>query len=373
MLPSTVDEGCRSANVRPAPSSSGRYTTPVVVTRSASALAASLADLTSSRRAAVLTDTHVLGLHGAQLFAALERTGFDLNVCAIERGQAMSDFFGQVNYVSGWLKRHRRSVDDLVLTVGGGAIAQLGGWIASRLGIGLPYFHLPTTLMAQVAAACGGPHEVHSALAPGVFMARHPPVGVIANVAFNVPLEQRRLLSGIAEYIKIAAISPRPYSAFIDEHLEALLSKDLNAAIALEPERAHWFGQTVGSAIRSVLSCTAIIHGDALALGMVAEAYVAETRALVDKNWIAAMIALLDRAGLPAHLDTSLDVRQPAATLTTQAVLERAGLEHQTDQIRAQLPLATGHSVEVDDLSLPELRVALGRVGVPAGALPATA
>ncbi len=360
---------------------------PVLTARSTPQLAAELRELTDPRRAALLTDVHVLELHGSALMPALAQAGFDVHVFAIPRGQAMSDFFGQVNYVSGWLKRRSLDERDLVLTLGGGAISQLGAWVASRLSDGIPYVNLPTTLMAQISAACGGPRKVHAAIAPGVFRARRPPLGVIANVAFNAPLDDRRLLSGLAEYIKVAAISPPPCIAFLDGHIDALLAKDLDAleqlilqtkaAIDIDPERAHWFGQTVGSAIRSVLSCSAILHGDALTLGMVVEARIAEQRELVSADWLDQLTARMDRIGLPARLDRTLhgidgrrDGRLASGELTAEAVIQTLGFEQPSDYIRAQLPLRIGESIDVDDVSVAELRTALERTGLPSiGAL----
>jgi 3-dehydroquinate synthase len=349
----------------------------IVVVREQSEMLARLNQLLDGAAAAVITDETVEALYGSALVRGLREAGIEPLVHALPAGEASKSLDRAVEL---W---DRLAISDLarrdvVVAFGGGVIADLGGWVASAYMRGLPYVNVPTTLLAQVDGALGGKVAVNHRVAKNLLGAFHQPAGVVANVGFLRSLDGRHLRAGLAESIKKAVIASPAYWRFIDDHVEAMLDRDLDAlerlvagAAAIKTrlvERDPYetdlrrplnFGHTVGHPLETASGYGPLLHGEAVACGMVVESRIAAARGLMPADLLDELVALLRRCALPTRAE-DLRVRIDADAIVRhmeKVRLIRAG------SLRYVLPVALGETVIADDVTDHELRAALAACG----------
>src|SRR5436309_595603 len=180
--------------------------------------------------------------------------------------------------------------DSLIVALGGGVIGDLAGFVAASLLRGLPYVQIPTTLLAQVDSSIGGKVAIDHPLGKNLLGAFYQPHKVYINVATLTSLPDREFRCGLAEVIKYGAILDkdlfryleREYGQIMAKHESCLLriikrSCEIKKSVVEQDEKETGlrrilnFGHTIGHAIE-VLSGYRIRHGNAIAIGMVAEA-----------------------------------------------------------------------------------------------------
>jgi 3-dehydroquinate synthase len=278
-----------------------------------------------------------------------------------------------------WLAASNIGRRDFIVNWGGGVVADLGGWVASAFMRGVGYINLPTTLMAQVDGALGGKVGANHASAKNLLGAFYQPSGVISNVAWLATLTKRHMKAGLAEAIKKAIIASPAYWGFVTEHVDKILAQDLDvleqlvrsatliktALIERDPyeqdlRRALNFGHAVGHPLETVCGYGNLLHGEAVAFGMVVECRIAANRGLLASAILDQLLELLDRVGLPRCADqlpapVDLDVLLKAMKMVR---LIRGG------SLRYVLPVAFGQTLIADDVGDDELRVALAECGL---------
>lgn len=349
-----------------------------VTTDRAQTLAHLQAHLGDATHAAVIADETANDLYGAEVVRALRGAGADVRLHVLPAGEATKDLDRAVAL---WheLAASPLGRRDLIVALGGGVTCDLAGWVASAYMRGIPYVNVPTTLLAQVDGALGGKVAVNHRLAKNLLGAFHQPRGVIADVSYLASLDRRHVGAGIAECVKKAVIASPEYWRFIDSHAGALLDREpdalhtlVRAAAAIKTaliERDPYeidlrrplnFGHTIGHPLETVTGYGPLLHGEAVAFGMVAETRIAAARGLAAPELLDGLIDLLRRLGLPAG---AADLpRAPGAGALVEAMekvrLIRAG------SLRFVLPVALGETVIADDVSESEVRAALAACGV---------
>jgi 3-dehydroquinate synthase len=341
-------------------------------------LASALAAMLDGASAAIITDETVESLYGSMLVRALRAAGVDPVVCALPAGEASKSLVS-ASRLWDWLAESEISRRDVVVNFGGGVIADVGGWVASAYMRGLPYINVPTTLLAQVDGALGGKVAVNHTTAKNLLGAFYQPQGVIANVGFLRSSDGRHLRAGMAEAIKKAVISSPDYWAFIDANADRLLRTDVDAltqlvrsaaAIKLELigrdpyeedlRRPLNFGHTIGHPLETVTGYGPLLHGEAVAFGMVVEARIAAARGLLDDGLLDALILLLSRYGLP------VDARCLPVQIEGAAVVRALAKVRQirAGSLRYVLPVRLGETVIADDVEEDEAVAALLQSGM---------
>lgn len=190
----------------------------------------------------------------------------------------------------------------LVVNLGGGVVCDMGGLIASLYKRGLRFFHIPTTLLAQVDASVGGKLAVDLGGFKNQIGLFNNPDLVLVVPEFLKSLPERHWLSGLAEVCKHALISDSEYWSFLsnmdlqdEEYLTTLLHKSISIKneIVLEDwnekgkRKTLNFGHTIGHALESqaLSSNRDLLHGEAIAMGMLVEAILSyENGELVKEN-----------------------------------------------------------------------------------------
>jgi len=207
-----------------------------------------------------------------------------------------------------------------IVAVGGGVVGDLAGFVAATYLRGVPWLQVPTSLLAMVDASVGGKTGVNTRSGKNLVGAFHPPTAVLADPAVLDTLHPDHLAQGLVEAVKHGAIADANYFAWIDRHLESLLAREragltelvtrsvvIKAGVVGEDEREGGpravlnAGHTVAHAIEQVTGYT-IPHGDAVAIGLVTEARLAERLGIAAEGLAATLAGLLARFHRPVRL-----------------------------------------------------------------------
>lgn len=209
------------------------------------------------------------------------------------------------------LTNYRLDRHSLVLIIGGGVIGDLGGFCAATYKRGVDFVLMPTSLLAQADASVGGKLGIdfmgfknHI----GVFC---EPVATLISPAFLKTLPERELRSGFAEVIKHCLIADRPMwdelrkKDLHQQDWETLLAHSVDfkrGVVATDPKEKGLrkilnYGHTVGHAVESYFleSGNRIFHGEAIAVGMIAEAQIAAAKNLLKQKELEEITAYLNR------------------------------------------------------------------------------
>jgi len=272
------------------------------------------------RRAALVTDPAIMRLHGAAVAASLERAGFALTVIEVPEGEAAKTLAVAEHC---WDRVLAAGLDrtSTVLGLGGGAVGDLAGFVAATYMRGMHFVTLPTTVLAQVDASIGGKTAIDHPKAKNLIGAFHQPRLVVVDPEVARTLPERDFRSGLAEIVKHGIVLELPYFEEVERDAAALLERRLDvleriiggscrlkaAVIERDPEEkselrfALNYGHTIGHALEATTGYRRWTHGEAVSLGIVAEARLARRLGLADAATVARQEALLAAVGLPVR------------------------------------------------------------------------
>ena len=191
----------------------------------------------------------------------------------------------------------------LVLNLGGGVVTDLGGFVASTFKRGVDFIHIPTTLLAMVDASVGGKTGVDLGNLKNQIGVINVPKMVLIDTHYLSTLPQNEMRSGLAEMLKHGLIYDTAYwEKFLD--LKAIDFADFDELIYRSVEiknkivlqdpteknirKALNFGHTLGHAIESFFleneNKKTLLHGEAIAIGMILESYISLHKNLINES-----------------------------------------------------------------------------------------
>jgi len=280
---------------------------------------AQLAKLSVGRRVALLTDATIRRLHGEVVAQGLVSAGFDVTEVLLPEGE-QAKTLDVLREVWDDLLEARCDRTSTIVAVGGGAVGDLAGFAAATYMRGINFVQVPTTLLAQVDASIGGKTAIDHPRAKNLIGAFHQPRLVMVDPAALTTLSEREYRSGLAEVIKHGVVLDAAYFEDLERSLPALLARDLGvletvvagscrvkAAVVerdeQEAELRHVlnYGHTIGHALEASTGFERFTHGEAVSLGMVAEARIAERLGIATRDTTARQVALLGAVGLPVR------------------------------------------------------------------------
>ncbi|MCE2901918.1 MAG: 3-dehydroquinate synthase [Gemmatimonas sp.] len=220
--------------------------------------------------------------------------------------------------------------DTTIIALGGGVIGDLAGFVAATYMRGIPVIQVPTSLLAMVDASVGGKTGVDTAAGKNLVGAFHDPAAVVIDPLVLTSLPPAVLRSGLAEMLKHGVIADARYFDALQQALPSLRadgarsphfapliadSVRIKAAIVAADHREGGkrqilnFGHTIGHAIEKGQQY-ALLHGDAVAIGMVIESRIAERAGVTDASLSAIMADAVRAAGLPSALPLGTNLAQ---------------------------------------------------------------
>jgi 3-dehydroquinate synthase len=207
--------------------------------------------------------------------------------------------------------------DATLVALGGGVIGDLAGFAAACWMRGVPFVQLPTTLLAQVDASVGGKTAVNLPEGKNLVGAFHQPRAVLCDIDTLATLPPREYRAGLAEVVKYGAIRDADFFAWIETYAEALVAREPEvlveavahsvahkAAVVTADEREAGerallnFGHTFGHALEAAGGYRELLHGEAVAVGMLQAARLSAALGMSDQAAAERLAALLSRLGL---------------------------------------------------------------------------
>lgn len=275
-----------------------------------------------ARRLWLGVDAHVEQAHDEWL-ATIGGEGIAVSRHAIPSGESSKSLQG-LSSLYDWMIGDGVERSDVAVAIGGGVVGDLVGFAAATTLRGIGLVQVPTTLLSMVDSSVGGKTGINHPQGKNLIGAFYQPPLVLVDPVFLRSLPRRELRSGFAEVIKhgvIQASTPGGEGGFLFEvlqlNVDALLRLEepltswvigqniaLKAAVVEADEReSHLrqilnFGHTIGHGIEA--AGYALLHGEAVAVGMVAATTIAVEKGLVDASFRERLTGLIEAFGLPA-------------------------------------------------------------------------
>jgi 3-dehydroquinate synthase len=229
--------------------------------------------------------------------------------------------------------------DTTVVALGGGVVGDLAGFVAATYMRGVPVVQCPTSLLAMIDASVGGKTGVDTPAGKNLVGAFHTPAIVLIDVETLATLPPAHRRAGLAEAIKHGVIADVQYFEKIEAELADLIevkaeptaacvsrSVEIKSEVVKRDPREHGlrrilnFGHTLGHALEHVTGYS-LLHGEAVSIGMVLEARLAERLGLAASGTADRIVRLLRRAELPVDVPAGLS---PAAVLAATRADKKA-------------------------------------------------
>ncbi len=272
-----------------------------------------------AHRYALITDERVRDLYGNAAVQALCGAGLQAELFAFPPGEEHKTRESWAAVTDAMLAAGIGR-DGAVLALGGGVPGDLAGFVAATYMRGLPWVQLPTTLLAMIDASIGGKTGVDTPAGKNLVGAFHPPRVVVADTGLLRTLPPAQLRAGLAEAVKHGAIADAAYLRWIVDAAEALLAAEAEALLRLVvrsieikaevvarderesgPRKVLNFGHTLGHALEAA-SHYRLLHGEAVAIGMVLEARIGERTGVTEPGTAERLRAALATLGLPTEV-----------------------------------------------------------------------
>jgi 3-dehydroquinate synthase len=249
------------------------------------------AQLRSATKPAVVVDSKV-----AELYKGMINDISSMNDCVVvnyhpsEANKSIEKVEEILTYL---LERNIRR-DSVLFAIGGGITGDLSGFVAAVFQRGINYVQVPTTLLAMVDSSIGGKVGVNHDLGKNMIGAFHQPISIIMNTKFLASLPKDELLCGLGEIVKYAVLRGDNFFDFLEKNYVKILNKDeksIERIVKMSVEvkkhyverdvkeagiRAHLnLGHTIGHAVEAATKFNKFKHGEAVLIGLVAEAHIA--------------------------------------------------------------------------------------------------
>lgn len=324
-----------------------------------------------SHRVAVISDTAVARLHAESIAAQFPADTTRLfTIPPGEQEKTRARWAELTDALLEW----GAGRDTTVVAVGGGVIGDLAGFVAATFMRGVPLVQVPTTLLAMVDASVGGKTAVDTPSGKNLVGAFHNPSAVVIDPELLATLPHDVLRSGLAEMIKHGVIADAPYfdaviqfAGAVRDHgasapnftatITTLItgSVRIKADVVAEDAREGGlrqilnFGHTIAHAVERILNFE-LLHGDAVAMGMVAEARIAESIGLAREGLSMAIADAVERAGLPSRLPAGISLKDLIASTHGDKKARRGSARYSLPRGIGEMEAAEGKwAVAVND------------------------
>ena len=218
--------------------------------------------------------------------------------------------------------------DCAVIALGGGTVGDIAGFVAAIYKRGVPVIQIPTTTVAQADSAIGGKTGVDSSISKNAFGIFKNPAAVFIDVSTLKTLDEKQFNSGLVESIKHAMIADANYLTYLQKNLKDILARKQKpleyiavknckikaAVVRSDPyeknkRRILNYGHTIGHAVESA-SNYKLLHGQAVAIGIVAANIIEQKLGLGGKKRLAVLKKLFGRLNISLKIPKNITKRQ---------------------------------------------------------------
>jgi 3-dehydroquinate synthase len=320
-----------------------------------------MADLKLGKKILLVSNPTIFKHYGQRAIACLQAAGFEVSHHIIPPGERYKTLNSiQKIYDAALANRLERSAT--MVALGGGVVGDMTGFASATWLRGINFVQVPTSLLAMVDAAIGGKTGVNHPQGKNLIGAFHQPSLVLIDPDVLSTLPAREFRAGMAEVIKYGIIWDAELFAQMEKsknisqlrYIKAELmdfiltcSCQAKADVVSKDEKEAGlrailnYGHTIGHAVESLTGYTQVIHGEAVAIGMVAAGKIAVELGMWHQEDAQRQDALLQKAGLPTKLPGGLDIDAIANALQTDKKVKNG-------KVRFVLPTQIG-TVEITD------------------------
>ena len=260
----------------------------------------------TSKRALIVTDSGVPEEYSSVIASQFKNS----IIKTIPQGEK-SKSFDTYKELLELLSEKEFSRSDCIVAVGGGVVGDLSGFTAATYMRGIDFYNIPTTLLSQVDSSIGGKTAIDFGGYKNTVGAFYQPKAVLIDPDVLESLPERHFNNGLAESIKMAATSDKKLFELLEKEnafdkIETVIARSLKIKKAVVEEdeketglrRVLNFGHTAAHAIETATGLGDYLHGECVALGMLAFSSQAVR---------ARLTAILKKCGLPTEIDFSDD------------------------------------------------------------------
>ncbi|PRX19731.1 3-dehydroquinate synthase [Orenia metallireducens] len=283
-----------------------------------------LKELKLGSKVLIITNELVDSLYGREVEQAIKDAGFGVSIAKIGDGEKYKsldtarELYDQA--VEANLDR-----SSTIVALGGGVVGDIAGFIASTYMRGVNFVQIPTTVLSQVDSSVGGKVAVNHPQGKNLIGAFYQPKLVVADVKVLKTLEERQLKAGLVEVIKHGMIWDEEFFRFFEDNREDILnlkpeamiyavkrSCEIKAEVVAQDEREMGvrailnYGHTIGHALEAITHYQRYVHGEAVAIGILAAAKLANKLGMLDLADVTRQENILKDFGLPVSF-TELD------------------------------------------------------------------
>ena len=318
----------------------------------------------------VVTDRNVSEPYAVTIADSLRKAGWNCETAVLDPGEA-SKSLAVAKQLYDRLVEMEADRRTVVTAVGGGVVGDAAGFVAATYARGIPFVQVPTSLLAHVDSSVGGKVAVNHPRGKNLIGAFYQPLGVFIDTATIDTLPLRDYRSGLAEVIKYGVILDRAFFDYLEAHVEDLQRRSpdvlrpviarccrLKADVVEQDEQettglraALNYGHTFAHAFENLCGYGELLHGEAVAIGMVLAGQLAVRMNRIDEEAVRRQNHLIAAVGLPTS--------PPAVDVDD--ILNRMKLDKKTiaGRLRFILPDRIGHVELVPDVSETDVRAVL--------------
>jgi len=271
----------------------------------------------SSRQVLIVSNETVAPLYLQRVQQAL--SGFQVETVVLPDGEKYKNL-QILNNIFDSLLGHRFDRGCTLLALGGGVVGDMTGFAAACYQRGVKFVQVPTTLLSQVDSSVGGKTGVNHPLGKNMIGAFHQPQCVIIDTDTLNTLPDRELSAGLGEVIKYGLINDPGFFDWLEQNMDALLSResealiyaierscaDKAAIVAADEKEAGQrallnLGHTFGHAIETGMGYGVWLHGEGVGAGMCMAANLSQRLGWLEPRDVERIKTLVTRAGLPTR------------------------------------------------------------------------
>lgn len=272
----------------------------------------------------IITDKRVARLYLRKAIDSFIDAGFrNIDSAQLKEGEQSKTYQNYISLIERLLRFDRYMKKRIIIiTLGGGVVGDLGGFVAATYKRGIDYIQVPTTLLGQVDCGLGGKVAINLGDAKNLVGAFWQPRLVLMDMDALKTLDRREIGSGLAEAIKYGMIKDEKLFEYLEKHLEDVLSLTstaiehiISCSVGIKADIVEAdefdrkgirimlnFGHTIGHAIETASGYKYYRHGEAVAVGMLCAADISNRLGLLKESVYTRLENLIKGVGLPVTI-----------------------------------------------------------------------
>ncbi len=333
----------------------------------------------SGQKVLLVSNPVVFELYGERAIASLSQAGYEVCHCILPAGEPYKTM-ASIEKIHDVAYENRLERGSAMVALGGGVIGDMTGFAAATWLRGIAVVQVPTSLLAMVDASMGGKTGVNHPKGKNLIGAFHQPCLVLIDPQVLETLPVREFRAGMAEIIKYGVIWDVPLFEALEaaerlddfhqvsaDLLQYMLNQSCQAKADVVSQDVREggirailnYGHTVGHAVESLTGYSQINHGEAVAIGMVAAAKIAESMGSAVSQWDEVATErqqrLLEKTQLPTQLPADIHIEDILIAVKSDKKV-------QSGTVRFVLPKALGEAFVSDQVSEDATRAVLSQL-----------